>query len=131
MIMEKWIGASHAAATVVLVLGYIYLLLMFRRKEDSSPVTLGENIVAYLVRFVLLLLYVSGLILTTSIGRPVHRVHHYVSLLPVAVLLLFQLLPAFKREKRSFRQYSWLFLALAISVIITALTSRFGTLPRF
>lgn len=128
--MEKLIGASHAVATLVLILGYGYLLLKFRRKADSSPVTIGENVVAYLVRFVLLWLYVSGLILTTSLGRGIHRAHHYLSLLPVAVLLLFQLWPAFRREKRSFRQYSLLFLALAISVIITALTSRLSILPR-
>jgi len=118
--MESFIETMHGVAAILLLL--IYLLLaarMFRAKVERFSSL--DRAPAQIARLVLLLVYLSGLIMSYSLGRIVHPAHYVIGLLPIVVLLGVhyapQSFPA-QREKAYARLFAALFMLTLLAWII-------------
>jgi hypothetical protein len=76
-------------------------------------------------RFLLLLLYMDGLLLFMMMRLPIPDWHHYVSLLPVVVIFIFQFLPSALRRPITSRGQSYMCMAMLVSLVLIALSSRY------
>lgn len=127
--METIITLSHTFLTVLLLAGYAFLGVRFLRKtEDKTSV--GERTMAQFVRVALLLLYLSGLLMSTNLQLSVHRWHHIASLAPVVVLLGFQFLPYLRKKPNGAKAYGVLFVILFVLILIVSATSLLNIVPK-
>ena len=127
--MEQTISLSHIFLTILLLAGYGFLGYRFVRKTENRT-NAAERVIAKFVRVALLLLYLSGLLLSTNFRVSVHRWHHIASLLPIAVLLGFQVLPYLRRKENTANAYGKLFIILGILVLIVSITSFLNIVPQ-
>ena len=127
--MEKYIELSHFWGTLVLLSLYLLLaILLFRKKENGIG---GLNrMIAHIARFALLLVYLSGMFLSVTLGRIVHVAHHVISALPILVLVGHRYLPERFKSENSNRTFAWIFAVLFLLVLVTAVTSRLNILPK-
>ena len=116
------IRTAHPVLAIVLLLGYGFLVVQFfkRRKQKLLPI---DRFVTQLMRISLLLAYFTGLIMSMNMRIEVHKWHHYAGLAPVAVLFIFQFLPQILQKEVNFKGYSFMFLAMFISIVFISLTS--------
>lgn len=112
--MVDFLRTVHPILAIFLIAAYAYLALQFFRKKSAPPSTL-EITLAQTVRILLLFTYLTGLVMTMNFNLRVDNMHHYLSLLPVLVMLIFQFVPKFTDNLTI---YAWLFLAMLISVLI-------------
>ncbi|MBN1540860.1 hypothetical protein JW992_01860 [candidate division KSB1 bacterium] len=118
--MSETLGLLHAVLAGAALVFYFFLgIRLVRRKEER--ITPGETVVAQAARISMLLLYLSGLILSFNLQRPVAFAHHLASLLPVAVLFAFQFLPALLKKQLSVRATGWMFLCQFIAFVVISL----------
>ena len=116
----------HPILTVLAFGIYAGLYIRFVRKPDPRLSAL-EITLAHLARFSLLGLYLTGLLLSMNFHKPVHEWHHYASLIPVGVLFIFQFLPGMKNQNPTIKQVKWMFLFLALSMILISMTALMKT----
>jgi hypothetical protein len=121
--MKNFIAPLHVVMSMALLLGYGWLIIRFSRKEGSDKTTGLEKGIAHLVRLFLLLIYLTGLLMTIPLYRKVNPLHHYAALLPVAVLFIFQMVPMLK-VRNVYKVYGWMFLLLIICIMIIIAASR-------
>jgi uncharacterized membrane protein YwzB len=118
------IRSAHPVLTILLVL--LYAVLAWRwwtlQEQKLSP---WFKTLHHTARLLLLLLYMDGLMLFMLMRLPVSDWHHYVSLLPVVVIFIFQFLPGVLRRPITARGQSLMCLAMMVSLIIIGLSSSY------
>ncbi|NIA30659.1 MAG: hypothetical protein GWP06_12205 [Actinobacteria bacterium] len=115
----------HPIVAVILIAGYLYLGLRLLRKKEHHFTTL-EVTLSQVVRISLLLAYLTGLLMSMNLGLRVAKIHHYASLIPVAVIFIFQFLPQLLRREIGIKGAAWMFLAMFVAVLVIAVTSGFA-----
>ena len=115
--------AIHPIIAVILMVLYfgISLRLFIKKKQQIEPIDLT---LAQLARIALLFIYLNGLVLSMNMKIPVNREHHYASLIPAAVMFVFQFLPKKVKHKLGIKGYAIMFLLMGIAVIIIAKSGR-------
>lgn len=118
------IRSAHPILTILLLVIYALLAWRWWTLQDQK---LGPwfKTLYHIARFLLLLLYMNGLLLFMLMRLPVPDWHHYTSLLPVVVIFIFQFLPSVLRRPISSRGQSYMCLAMLVSLILIALSSRY------
>lgn len=122
--MVEWMRWLHIISAGLLIV--IYGLLACRwgtRKQPASSAF--YRTLSHTGRLILLWEYLNGFILFNSYRLPVSDRHHYASLLPVAVILIFQLLPGlfnYELDEKGMRQ---MWLAMLITVVIISMAGLF------
>jgi len=118
------IRTLHPILAVILIAGYLYLGLRFLRKKERYLTTL-EVTLSQVVRISLLLIYLTGLLMSMNMGLRVAKIHHYASLIPVAVIFIFQFLPQLLKKDIGIKGAAWMFLSMFLTVIVIAFSSGF------
>jgi len=113
---------AHIVLTVILLILYFGIAFRLFTKKKRVIGTM-ELTLAQFARMSLLLTYLNGLILSMNMRVPVSREHHYVSLIPAGVMLIFQFLPKTQKHKLGLTGYAIMFILMGISVIIIATTT--------
>ena len=108
---------AAAALVFYLILG---VRLLRSSKEQLTP---GETVLAQAARISMLLIYLSGLVLSYNLHLHVASGHHIASLLPVAVLFGFQFLPGLFNRQISLKAAGWMFLCLFFAFLIISGTA--------
>ena len=127
--MENYIETGHSIGTAVLLVLYLVLsILLFNNK--SGGLGAGNRALAQAARFTLLIVYISGLFLSITLGKIVHNAHHVLSVLPIVVLFSIRFLPDRFQSENKNRYYAWLFAALFILTLIAGISSRLNILPK-
>jgi len=126
--MEQIILLSHRILPILLVIGYAILFIRFFRNPHGDPAPV-DTVIAYAMRYLLVLLYVSGLLMSYYLGLLVNRVHHVLSLIPLIGLIFIRYIPKLFRKGLYLKTYAWFFLALFIFIIVISLTARLSYFP--
>ena len=113
---------AHVVLTVILLALYFGIALRLLTKKKRAIGSM-ELTMAQFARVTLLLTYLNGLIISMNMKIPVARDHHYVSLIPAGVMLVFQFLPKNRKHELGMAGYAIMFLLMGISVIIIATTT--------
>ena len=123
--MLQWASDLHPILTVLLLLFYAVLIyrFLFRELEELAAI---DTVLIQSARFTLLALYLTGLVMSMNLGRWVSSWHHYLSLIPVAVLFFFQFLPSVRQKLLTIKTFGWMFLLLFIMIIIISLSAKMG-----
>jgi hypothetical protein len=122
--MLSWIGPAHHVLAIVLLV--LYALLSYRLwTKSEEELTSLESTLIQTARLLLLVIYLTGAILSINMGVHVARIHHWVSLTPVLILFFFQFLPGLLRKGPGTRFYAIMFLLMALTIIAISIT---GTL---
>ncbi len=128
--METWVVRGHAVLAILLIFLYIAIIIrLFRGKAETA--TAGERAMGHVARLSLLLLYVTGLLMSVQFNIFVSPVHHYASLLPILVILLFQFIPALRGQGDSPRAQAYTFIAMLIAVSLIAASAHLSIAPKF
>lgn len=128
--MSNYIAPTHHYLTVILALLYLYLAIRFFRNKNRKATTL-DRVIAHAARYILLIVYVSGIVMSLSLGMMVSRLHHIMSLIPAFLMVGIRYVPLLTRKKNSSTIYAWLFVILFILMIALGLTSVPSRLPQF
>ncbi len=118
--MTLLIKTAHPVLSGILFLIYFALFLRLRKQNDLKPL---DTALAQGARLLLLLVYLTGLIMTMNLGIWVRSWHHYASLLPVGVLLIFQVLPNLFNRAMTVKNAIWMFAAMGVAVLIISFTA--------
>ncbi len=122
--MLSWIEPAHALLAVILLV--LYVLLSFRLwKKSEEELTSLEMTLIQAARMLLLVMYLTGAVLSINMGVHVARIHHWVSLVPVVILFFFQFLPGLLKNNPGTRFYAVMFLLMALAIVAISIT---GTL---
>ena len=113
---------AHVVLTVILLIIYFGIALRLLSKK-KRVIGSTELTMAQFARMALLLTYLNGLILSMNMKLPVAANHHYVSLIPASVMLVFQFLPKKHKHGLGMIGYAIMFILMGISVIIIAATT--------
>jgi hypothetical protein len=111
--MTMWIKTAHPLFSLVLFFLYLALAVRLKRQNDLRPL---DTALAQAARLLLLLIYLTGLIMSMNLGIRVASWHHYASLLPVFVLLIFQVLPSLFGRGVHIQNAVWMFAAMAVAI---------------
>ena len=116
------IRTVHPILAIILFLGYGFLSVqLFRRKQEKLETL--DRFMTQFVRIALLLAYFTGLVMSMNMNLWVNSWHHYASLLPVAVMFLFQVVPQLIQKQINVRGYAFMFLAMFLSIVFISITS--------
>lgn len=124
--METIVEIGHRILAGILIVGYIVLAVRFFKDREQKP-TLFEKGLAQIVRFALLLEFVTGIIKSLQLHIWVSRWHHWACLLPVIAIVAFHILRMTRTV--SMRTYAWLFVILSTSIVIISLTTLLNPWP--
>jgi hypothetical protein len=113
--MTMWIKTAHPLFSLVLFFLYLALAVRLKRQNDLKPL---DTALAQAARLLLLLIYLTGLIMSMNLGIWVPSRHHYASLLPVFILLIFQVLPSFFGRGVNIQNAVWMFASMAAAIVI-------------
>lgn len=113
---------AHLVLTIILLLLYFGIALRLLTKKKRTIGT-TELTMAQFARLALLLTYLNGLILSMNLKIPVAREHHYVSLIPAGIMLVFQFLPKKHKHGLGMIGYAIMFLLMGVAVVIIATTT--------
>ena len=117
----EFVKSFHPILALIMLVCYGVLAWRFFRRQDvPRPV---DKTLAQVVRFSLLLTYFSGLVMSMNMGLFAPRMHHYASLLPVAVIFFFQFLPQTMGKALNKKGYGFMFLAMFLCVAFISYTS--------
>ncbi len=116
LILHRWLP-------FILVPGYFWLFS--RLKTNKNQLEPLEVAVAQGVRILLLVMYMTGLVMSINLKRPVSESHHLLSLAPVVVFFVFQFLPQLLKRQITTRTLAFMFLALLLSVVTISITGYF------
>lgn len=126
--MDYYFDITHGATAVLLLLIYLILAArMFRTKIKRFGSL--DRALAQIARLALLLVYLSGLIMSYSLGRMVHPAHYVIGLLPILLLLGVRYAPRSFPAQRE-KAYARLFAALFIFILLACLSSQLTILPK-
>lgn len=128
--MEKLMTPLHSVMSVILLGGYGWLIYRFSRKDADADTTAWERGVAHLVRVLLLAVFLTGLLLTALLHRPVHPFHHYAVAGPIIGIFVLRLVPSFRKTGNIYRAYMWAFVFIALCVLAVAATAHLSILPK-
>ena len=128
--METWIVRGHAVLTVLLIFLYVSIIIRLFRSKAETP-TAADRTMGHVARLSLLLLYITGLLMSVQFNIFVSPVHHYTSLLPILVILLFQFVPAMRGRGDSPRAQAYTFIAMLIVVSLIAASAHLSIAPKF
>lgn len=118
--MDIGLETGHRILAVVLILGYAVLAFRFSRASDRTP-AFFEKVLAQIVRFSLLLEFVSGIILSVNLHVWVNKWHHWACILPAIALAVHQLYRATRTV--SLKHYARIFIAMCAAMMIISLTA--------
>jgi hypothetical protein len=118
------IRSAHPILTILLLCLYAALAWRWWTLQDEKLSPWFKTL-QHIARFLLLLLYMNGLLLYMLMRLPIPDWHHYTSLLPVAVIFIFQFLPSVLRRPISSRGQSYMCMAMLVSLILISLSSRY------
>jgi hypothetical protein len=123
--MLPWAINLHPILTVMLLALYAVLVyrFLFMKLEELAAI---DTVLIQSARFILLALYLTGLVMSINLGRWVSSWHHTLSLIPVAVLFFFQFLPSVRQKLLTIRTFGWMFLLLFLVVITISLSAKIG-----
>ncbi len=127
--MEQIVLYSHRIIPVLLMIGYAVLFIRFFRNPHGDPAPV-DTAMAYAMRYLLILLYVSGLLMSYYLGLLVNRVHHVLSLVPLIGLIFIRYIPKLFRKDIYLKTYAWFFLILFIFILVISLTARLSYFPQ-
>lgn len=128
--MSRFVILFHPILAALLFFGYFLLAIRFLDKKKKKANALDKSL-AQIVRFVLLLLYLTGLLMSMNLHIYVGNFHHYLSLLPVLILFAFQFMPSVFKKDVTIKDYAWMFVSMVIIILLVALSSRISYLPHF
>ena len=122
MNLEHIVKICHPILTVILIVSYSLLAIRLfpKGKTDLGPM---EIALAQVARFSLLLTYLTGLILSMNFKFDIAKIHHYASMIPVAVIFFFQFLPGALKKSVSIRGYAFMFSSMLFAVILISVTA--------
>lgn len=113
----------HRLLPFILSAGYIWLFFRLRKnRKQPEPLDVA---VAQGVRVLLLMMYLTGLIMSMNLKMPVANSHHMLSLAPVVVFFIFQFLPQLLKRQISARTLGIMFLTLLVSVVLISISGHF------
>lgn len=118
--MDNLITTGHCILPVVLVLGYAVLAVRLLRAGPREP-AFFEKFLAQIVRFSLLLQFVTGIVLSLNMHVWVSPWHHWACLVPILVLVVYQVIRM--THQISLKNYARVFLIMCISIVMISLTS--------
>ena len=114
----------HPVIAIALLIGYGFLSirLFLQKGETLDPI---NRFLSQVVRFSLLVAYLSGLVMSMNLGLWAPKFHHYASLFPVVVMFILQFVPQFLQKQISIRAYALFYLGMFVSILIISLSSGF------
>ena len=116
--MDVVIQVGHRILAVVLIVGYAILAFRFLRAGDRAP-TFFETILAQIVRFSLLLEFVTGILLSLNYQIRVSSWHHWACIIPVLTLAVYQI---FRMTRSvSLKHYARVFLIMGAAIVLISL----------
>ena len=122
--MQNLALIAHKVLSYFLIAAYVFLAIRFyirrRKKFEPMDATLSQT-----VRISLLLVYLSGLLLSMNYGNYVERLHHYSSLLPVAIMLISQIVFRFIRSEMNSLGYAIMTAIMAIVILYISISGGF------
>ena len=122
--MSDFVRLTHPILAVILIAGYAAMAWrLFTRKSGEFDVL--DVTLAQVARIGLLLTYLTGLILSMNFNRFVHKSHHYTSLIPVAVMFVFQILPRMLNKSLGVKGYAWMLALMFVTVAVISFTGGF------
>ena len=119
--MVRPLTTLHLSLALVLIAGYAFLAL---REFRARTYRAYEIVLAQLLRFSLLLAYLTGLLLSMNAGRMVSQRHHLLSLSPAAVILCFQVIPRTIGKEIGRIGAAIMFAAMSLAILLIALSAR-------
>mgnify|MGYP000979494810 CR=1 FL=1 len=122
--MVEWMRWLHIISAGLLIAIYGLLAWHWGTRKQTASSALYRTL-AQIGRLILLWEYLNGFILFNSYRLPVSDWHHYASLLPVAVLLICQVLPGLFNHEPDEKGMRQMWLAMLITVAIISVASRF------
>ena len=123
--MDTYINTTHGITAVLLLLIYVILAAhMFRRKAEQFGSL--DRAPAHIAR---LLVYLSGLVMSYSLGRILKPAHYVLGLLPIVLLLGVRYAPRSFPAQRE-KAYARLFAALFVFILLTSLSSQLTVLAK-
>ena len=128
--MQHYINPAHWIITLVLIVFYLVLAILFFLKKNDD-VSAFDRALAQVVRFGLLIAYITGLFKTVTLGQLVHTAHHIVSAIPLFIIFGIRFLPSLTKTENTTKTYAWMFLILAVLMVIIGLTSKLSVIPTF
>ncbi|MBN1482905.1 hypothetical protein EH223_13305 [candidate division KSB1 bacterium] len=128
--MLNYVAPAHLFLTVILALLYVYLAIRFFRNKNSKSASF-DRFLAHIARYILLVVYVSGIVMSVSMGMMVSRIHHVISLVPALLMVGIRYVPLVTRRANTLKLYAWLFVFLFILMIVLGVTSRLSHVPQF
>ena len=126
--MQNYIASTHWIATLALMALYLILAIRFFQKKNNDITALDSGL-TQIARFGFMLVYITGLFMSVTLGRLVHNAHHVISLLPVLVIFGIRFLPTFTKKENSATTYAWMFIFMFILMLIVGITSKLSILP--
>jgi len=121
--MYQMMRALHPGLTILLLLLYTLLAWRWWTMKGAPPSPLIKTL-AHSARLMLLLLYLSGFMLFNGYRLPVSELHHYASLLPVAIIFLFQFLPSLFRRPLPEKWQSVMWMCLFLTIVVIAVSTH-------
>ncbi|NLP11453.1 hypothetical protein GX408_13745 [bacterium] len=116
--MIELMRSLHIVSAGLLIGIYGLLAWRWRARNQAASFTFCRTL-AQISRLILLWEYLNGFILFNIYRLPVSDWHHDASLLPVAVLLIFQVLPglfSYEPDEKGMRQM-WLAMLITVGII--------------
>jgi len=120
--METFLKIGHPVLAALLLVLYFLLSYRFFKKGDGNP-RLTEVTLAQAARIFLLLIYLTGLIMSMNLKIHVYRNHHYASILPVFVIFIFQFLPGLFGKQLDNKGNAMMFLSMLVAILIISITA--------
>ncbi|MDZ7725742.1 MAG: hypothetical protein U5R06_23675 [candidate division KSB1 bacterium] len=116
--MNVVIEIGHRILAVVLMIGYAVLAFRFFRAGERVP-TFFETMLAQIVRFSLLLEFVTGILLSLNYKIQVSSWHHWACIIPVLTLAVYQIIRMTRSV--SLKNYARVFLIMCAAVLLISL----------
>jgi hypothetical protein len=114
----------HPIIAALLLISYTLLAWRWWTLKETKLSPLYRTL-AHTSRFLLLVLYMDGLLLSNVFRLPVSEWHHYSSLLPVLVMLVFQVLPGLFKYELDNKGKSWMWITMLVSMVVISLSIKF------
>jgi len=127
--MFEYAAPVHSYLTILLLVLYLYLTIRFFRSKNN--VSTLDRFLVQVARYVLLLVYIAGLVLYISLSKFVSQAHHLLSNIPAVLVVGVKYLPYITRKPNSLKIYAWVFTLLLISIIILAISAKISMMPEF
>ena len=128
--MLDYAAPAHGILTLVLMALYLVLAIRFFRSK-SPEISFLDTFLVQIARYVLLTVFITGLLMNMLNGAFVSKAHHIISIIPAILIVGIKYVPQLTRKENTKTTYAWLFAILLVLMIILAISARIMMFPKF